>query len=94
LLYSIREGVLGVDSADRVTFANDGARDLLDLPERCVGRRTDELALSPAVVDVLQGRVAGTDVVVLHRDRHWWSTGAPPAPAGRRARAAASRSAP
>jgi two-component system, CitB family, sensor kinase len=69
LLYSIREGVLGVDSADRVTFANDGARDLLDLPERCVGRRTDELALSPAVVDVLQGRVAGTDVVVLHRDR-------------------------
>jgi two-component system CitB family sensor kinase len=69
LLYSIREGVLGVDSADRVTFANDGARDLLDLPERCVGRRTDELALSPAVVDVLQGRVVGTDVVVLHRDR-------------------------
>ena len=69
LLYSIREGVLGVDSADRVTFANDSARDLLDLPERCVGRRTDELALSPAVVDVLQGRVAGTDVVVLHRDR-------------------------
>jgi sensor histidine kinase regulating citrate/malate metabolism len=52
-----------------VTFANDGARDLLDLPEQCVGRRTDELALSPAVVDVLQGRVAGTDVVVLHRDR-------------------------
>ena len=69
LLYSIREGVLGVDSADRVTFANDGARDLLDLPEQCVGRRTDELALSPAVVDVLLGRVAGTDVVVLHRDR-------------------------
>ena len=53
LLYSIREGVLGVDSADRVTFANDGDRDLWT-PERCVGRRTDELAVA-AVVDVLQG---------------------------------------
>ena len=69
LLYSIREGVLGVDAADRVTFANDSARDLLDLPERVVGRRVDELALSPTVVDVLLGRVAGADVVVGHRDR-------------------------
>ena len=69
LLYSIREGVLGVDAADRVTFANDSARDLLDLPERVVGRRVDELALSPSVVDVLLGRVAGADVVVGHRDR-------------------------
>jgi two-component system CitB family sensor kinase len=69
LLYSIREGVLGVDSADRVTFANDSARDLLDLPEQCVGRRVDELDLSPTVVDVLLDRVAGTDVVVMHRDR-------------------------
>lgn len=69
LLYSIREGVLGVDSAGRVTFANDGARDLLDLPEQCVGHRVDELDLSPTVVDVLLGRVAGADVVVMHRDR-------------------------
>ncbi|HVH24195.1 MAG TPA: ATP-binding protein [Pseudonocardia sp.] len=69
LLYSIREGVLGVDATDRVTFANDSARDLLDLPERVVGRRVDELALSPSVVDVLLGRVAGADVVVGHRDR-------------------------
>jgi sensor histidine kinase regulating citrate/malate metabolism len=69
LLYSIREGVLGVDATDRVTFANDSARDLLDLPERVVGRRVDELALSPGVVDVLLGRVDGADVVVGHRDR-------------------------
>ncbi|HWM56280.1 MAG TPA: ATP-binding protein [Pseudonocardia sp.] len=69
LLYSIREGVLGVDSAERVAFANDSARDLLDLPEQCVGRRVEELGLAPAVVDVLLGRVAGIDVVVVHRDR-------------------------
>ncbi len=69
LLYSIREGVLGVDSDDRVTFSNDGARDLLDLPEDCVGRRVEELASTPTVLDVLLGRVTGADVVVVHRDR-------------------------
>jgi two-component system, CitB family, sensor kinase len=69
LLYSIREGVLGVDAADRVTFANDGARDLLDLPERCVGGRVDEVGLSPTVVEVLLGKTTGSEVVVPHRDR-------------------------
>ncbi|WP_214365334.1 ATP-binding protein [Pseudonocardia sp. H11422] len=69
LLYSIHEGVLGVDSDERVTFVNDGARDLLDLPEDCVGRRVEELALTPTVIDVLLGRVTGPDVVVVHRGR-------------------------
>ncbi len=69
LLHSIREGVLGVDSAGRITVANDGARDLLDLPEDCVGRPVDDLGLEPDVVDVLAGRAPGADVVVLHRDR-------------------------
>ncbi len=69
LLYSIREGVVGTDSGGRVSFANDSAQDLLDLPERCVGLRVDELALAPAVMDVLLGRPGGTDVVVVHRDR-------------------------
>ncbi len=69
LLHSIREGVVGVDPAGRVTIANDGARDLLDLPEDCVGRRVDGLGLEPDVADVLCGRADGADVVVLHRDR-------------------------
>jgi sensor histidine kinase regulating citrate/malate metabolism len=69
LLHSIREGVVGVDPAGRVTIANDGARDLLDLPGDCVGRPVDELGLEPDVADVLCGRAAGVDVVVLHRDR-------------------------
>ena len=69
LLHSIREGVVGVDPAGRVTLANDGARDLLDLPEDCVGRAVDGLGLEPDVADVLSGRAAGVDVVVVHRDR-------------------------
>lgn len=69
LLYSIREGVLGVDAQGRVTFANDSARDLLDLPEQVVGRPVAELGLAAPVVDVLLGRVTGADVVVMHRDR-------------------------
>ena len=69
LLHSIREGVVGVDPAGRVSIANDGARDLLDLPADCVGRPVDELGLEPDVADVLCGRADGVDVVVLHRDR-------------------------
>jgi len=69
LLHSIREGVVGVDPAGRVTIANDGARALLDLPADCVGRPVDDLELEPDVADVLCGRAAGVDVVVLHRDR-------------------------
>ena len=69
LLHSIREGVVGVDPGGRITIANDGARDLLDLPENCVGRPVDDLGLENDVVDVLSGRAAGVDVVVLHRDR-------------------------
>ena len=69
MLHSIREGVVGVDPGGRITIANDGARELLDLPEDCVGRPVDDLGLENDVVDVLSGRAAGVDVVVLHRDR-------------------------
>jgi sensor histidine kinase regulating citrate/malate metabolism len=69
LLHSIREGVVGGDPAGRVTIANDGARDLLDLPEDCVGRPVDGLGLEPDVADVLCGRAPGVDVIVVHRDR-------------------------
>ena len=83
LLYSIREGVLGVDSADRVTFANDGARDLLDLPEQCVGppgRRAGAVA-GRGRRAARAGWPAPTWWWCTGTGR-WWSTGAPPAPAG------------
>ena len=93
LLHSIREGVLGVDSAARVTIANDGARDLLDLPADCVGRPVDELGLETDVVDVLSGRAAGIDVVVCTGDRVLVVNRRTARTAGGRARAAARPSA-
>jgi two-component system, CitB family, sensor kinase len=69
LLHSIREGVLGVGPAGRVTVVNDGARSLLDLPADSVGRDVADLGLEPDLLDVVLGRRTGIDVVVVHRDR-------------------------
>ena len=69
LLHSIREGVLGVGPAGRVTVVNDGARSLLDLPADSVGRDVADLGLEPDLLDVVLGRRTGIDLVVVHRDR-------------------------
>ncbi len=69
LLHSIGEGVLAVDPDGRVTVMNDGARELLGLHGDVVGRHVSTLDLAPDVVDVLAGRDAADDVVVLVGDR-------------------------
>ena len=69
LLHSIREGVLGVGPDGRITVANDGARLLLDLPADCVGRLISDLDLDTDLLDVLNGRRVGTDLVVLYGGR-------------------------
>ncbi|WP_166442266.1 sensor histidine kinase [Nakamurella flava] len=69
VLYGIREGVLGVDPDGTVTVANDGARELLDLPADVVGRRVDDLELPADLHDVVTGARAGNDLVVVHGDR-------------------------
>ncbi|WP_111766830.1 sensor histidine kinase [Nakamurella deserti] len=68
LLHSIREGVLGVGPDGVVTVANDGARELLDLPADCVGRDVTTLGLETELLDVVLGRRTGTDLPVFHRD--------------------------
>jgi two-component system CitB family sensor kinase len=68
LLHSIREGVLGVGADGVVTVANDGARELLDLPTDCVGRDVTTLGLEAELLDVVLGRRAGADLPVFHRD--------------------------
>lgn len=68
LLHSIREGVLGVGPDGVVTVANDGARELLDLPADCVGRDVTTLGLEPELLDVVLGRRTGIDLPVFHRD--------------------------
>lgn len=68
LLHSISEGVLGVDEDGRVTVANDGAVDLLDLPADSVGRDVTTLGLETELLDVVLGRREGRDLLVFHRD--------------------------
>jgi sensor histidine kinase regulating citrate/malate metabolism len=69
MLHGIREGVVGLDSAGRLTLVNDQARRLLSLPGDAVGRSVTDLALNDRLVDVLTGRSAGADQIVLRRGR-------------------------
>jgi two-component system, CitB family, sensor kinase len=57
ILHAVREGLLLIDKDRRVTLCNDGARELLDLPEDVEGKRIDELGLPDALVRGLSGAV-------------------------------------
>jgi two-component system CitB family sensor kinase len=50
ILHTVREGLLLVDQAGRVTLCNDGARELLDLSGDVEGRALTELGLPAAMV--------------------------------------------
>jgi two-component system CitB family sensor kinase len=70
MLHGIREGVVGLDTAHRITLVNDHARRLLSLPPDVVGRDVTELDLNDRLVDVLTGRAGdGADEIVLRRGR-------------------------
>jgi len=69
LLYSIREGVVGIGSDGTVTVLNDGARQLLHLPEDTVGRRLADVDLDPAVRALLLSDGDVVDAVVAVGDR-------------------------
>ncbi|HEX6356830.1 sensor histidine kinase [Actinophytocola sp.] len=70
MLHGIREGVVGLDTAHRITLVNDQARRLLSLSDDVVGRSVGELDLNDRLVDVLTGRAGdGADEIVLRRGR-------------------------
>ena len=69
MLHGIREGVLALDMAGRVTIANDEARRLLGLPVSVAGSPLRELLPEGRVRDVLDGTAPGSDQVVLARGR-------------------------
>ncbi len=70
MLHGIREGVVGLDSAHRITLVNDQARRLLSLPADVIGTSVEELSLNDRLVDVLTGRAGdGNDEIVLRRGR-------------------------
>jgi len=69
LVHGVKEGVVALDREFRVTLVNDSARQLLQLPTECVGRRLDELDLDPQVVEMLTASQSGPDRLVLVGDR-------------------------
>ena len=69
MLHGIREGVVGTDTADRVTLINDEASRLLGLPGGETGRSLHQQPMDPHLRDVLTGKVTGADRVVLSGDR-------------------------
>jgi two-component system, CitB family, sensor kinase len=69
MLHGIREGVVIVDPGGRVLLVNAEARRLIDLPDDVEGRNVDEVAGSSRLADLLAGRTAGDDVLLVHGDR-------------------------
>lgn len=64
LFHSVREGVLAVGADGHITLANSPARDLLGLPETCVGDRPDHHVPDGALLDLLTGRDAEHGVCI------------------------------
>jgi sensor histidine kinase regulating citrate/malate metabolism len=64
LLHGIKEGVLALDTAGRVTLLNDSARHLLGLPPDAVGRPLEELTQDPELREALTGAVASPDRLI------------------------------
>jgi sensor histidine kinase regulating citrate/malate metabolism len=74
MLFGIAEGVIALDTNNRITLVNTVAQRLLDLPERAVGMALADVPMGPRLRDVLLGRAEpaeGTarDQVVLRRGR-------------------------
>lgn len=64
LFHAVREGVLAVGADGRITLANAPARELLGLPEGCVGDRPDQHVGAGALLDLLTGRDAEHGVCI------------------------------
>jgi two-component system CitB family sensor kinase len=69
MLHGLKEGVVALDPHQRVTVANDSARELLGLPADCVGKDLATLAVDPAVKEVLTQEQVDPDRLVLVGER-------------------------
>ena len=65
VLHAVREGLLLLDSDDRVQLVNDEARRLLALPDDVVGRAITELGLPPGLVAAATGDTAEDDDIYV-----------------------------
>jgi two-component system, CitB family, sensor kinase len=68
-LHGIREGVIALDPAGRVSLINDQAHLLLHTPPDTLGRPVSELFPDGRLLDLLVGKGSGHDQVVLFGDR-------------------------
>jgi two-component system CitB family sensor kinase len=69
MLHGIREGVIALDPAGRVTLINDEATRLLPLAQDAVGCPLEELLPDGRLRDLLTGAISGPDNIVL-TDEH------------------------
>lgn len=68
VLHGIREGMIALDSRERVVVMNDEARRLADLGSVGVGERLQDTLPPGRLRDVLTGQIQGKDEVVLTDD--------------------------
>jgi len=64
MLHGVREGVLGVDLAGVVAFANDEAMELLELGHDVLGHAVGELVPQVEVAAILRGELSEQDIAV------------------------------
>ncbi|ANY07962.1 sensor histidine kinase [Pseudonocardia sp. HH130630-07] len=69
MLLGIKEGVVGLDTADRITLLNPVARELLELPDARAGDPVSALDLDDRLREVLTGAAEGEDQLVLRDTR-------------------------
>jgi two-component system, CitB family, sensor kinase len=69
VLHAVREGMLLLDREARVQLFNDEARRLLDLPERTLGARVDEVGLPPPLGEALASGEVRSDEIYLTAER-------------------------
>lgn len=68
-LHGIREGVIAIDPAGRITVVNDEAQRLLHLPEGARGRRLDDVLAASPIRDTLTGTTEVKDAIAV-TDEH------------------------
>ena len=69
-LSGLAEGVVALDTDNRITLVNNVAQRLLDLPEHAVGMAVADLPIGPRLREVLLGQTGDDpDQVVLRRGR-------------------------
>ncbi|MBB3038215.1 sensor histidine kinase [Hoyosella altamirensis] len=69
MLHGIREGVLGLDGAGRITVVSESARELLGLPPDATGRTISDLGLDPELQTALISDEPQGEQVIAVRDR-------------------------